>query len=139
MSGRVHDEQDWNLEILALADSLREMGYDIEPPLPGESSVASVIARRDLGDRAVLLVIDAGGRFRAAITWVVGEWPSRDAIGGVPVRVVDAVSRAVTVNGQVERLDRFGDVIAGLATIASWASVAAPVEPIPVDEPERNY
>ncbi len=122
MSGRT--EETWRPEILALADRLREMGYDIEPPPSGESPVGSIVARRDLGDRAVVLAIDAGGRFRAEITWIVGEWPSRDEVAGVPVQVVDAVSRSVTVTGQMAGPEQVVEVLSGLGTIAPWAGVA---------------
>ena len=71
-----------------------------------------------------MLAIDAGGRFRAEITWVVGEWPSRDEVAGVPVQVVDAVSRAVTVTGQMLGPEQVLEVVTGLGAIASWAGVA---------------
>ena len=71
-----------------------------------------------------MLAIDAGGRFRAEITWVVGEWPSQDEISGVTVRVVDAVSRAVTVTGQLPGPEHVIEVVTGLGTITSWADVA---------------
>ncbi len=116
----------WDPGLLAVADSLRDLGYDIEPAPPGAGPIRDVVARRDLEDRAVVLAIDASGRFRAAITWVVGEWPSRDEIAGVPVRVVDAVSRSVTITGQVASPDQILPVVAGLGENAPWASVAAP-------------
>ncbi len=113
----------WREAMPALADKLREFGYDIEPMQHGVPLSSNLVARRDLEDRAVVIAIDAGGRFRATITWVVGEWPSRDEIAGVPVRVVDAVSRAVTVTGQIDEPERVAEVVAGLRTIAPWASV----------------
>ena len=114
----------WDPALMAVADGLRDMGYDIEPsPVSGEP-IRDIVARRDMGDRAVMLAIDASGRFRAALTWVVGEWPSRDEIGGVPVRVVDAVSRTVTITGHVETLDRMLPVVTALDRNAPSASIA---------------
>jgi len=78
-----------------------------------------------------VLAIDGGGRFRAEITWVVGEWPSRDEIAGVPVRVVDAVSRTVTVTSQMNGPDQVVAVVCGLGTIVSWASVSESETPPP--------
>ena len=130
MSDRDREQESWHRALPALADRLRELGYDIESQ-PGDPMSGSIIARRDLGDRAVVLAIDAGGRFRAAITWVVGEWPSRDEIAGVPVRVVDAVSRAVTVTGQMDDPRQVVAVVAGLGTIAAWATVAESEPPPP--------
>ena len=78
-----------------------------------------------------MLAVDAGGRFRAEITWLVGEWPSQDEIAGVAVRVVDAVSRAVTVTGQMARPEQVIEVVTSLGTIASWADVADSEAPPP--------
>jgi hypothetical protein len=102
---------------------LREIGYDIASPQSGASPGGSIVARRDLGDRAVVLAIDAGGRFRAEITWVVGEWPSHDEVAGVPVQVVDVVSRAVAVTCQLVGPEQVVEVVTGLGAIASWAGV----------------
>ena len=126
MSDPGSGEVRWRLALPAIADRLREIGYDIASPQSGAPPGGSIVARRDLGDRAVVLAIDAGGRFRAEITWVVGEWPSQDVIAGVSVRVVDAVSRTVTITGQTESLDQILPMVAGLDGNAPWASVAAP-------------
>jgi hypothetical protein len=131
MSDRGRGEERWRRALPAIADRLREIGYDIASPQSGASPGGSIVARRDLGDRAVLLAIDASGRFRAEITWVVGEWPSRDEVAGVPVQVVDAVSRAVTVTGQMAGPEQVLEVVTGLATIAAWASVAESEAPPP--------
>ncbi len=118
--------ESWDPDLLAIADTLRDRGYDIVPAQTDGDPIRDIVARRDLADRAVVLAIDASGRFRAAITWVVGEWPSEDVIAGVPVRVVDAVSRTVTITGQTAALDQILPVVAGLDGNAPWASVAAP-------------
>lgn len=111
-------------DLLTLAERLRDLGYDTEPS-ESDGRIRDIVCRRDLGDRAVVVAVDASGRFRAAITWVVGEWPSRDEIEGIPVRVVDAVSRAVTVTGQVASLEQIVPLVAGLDANGPWASVAA--------------
>jgi hypothetical protein len=113
----------WHQALPAIADRLREIGYDIATSQSGSQPGDSIVARRDLGDRAVVLAIDVGGRFRAEISWVVGEWPSRDEIAGVPVQVIDAVWRAVTVTGQMAGPDQVVAVVSGLGSIASWAGV----------------
>ena len=118
-------EDPWREAMLPLSDKFREMGYDIASSQSGAPLGDSIVARRDLGDRAVVLAIDAGGRFRAEVSWVVGEWPSRDEIAGVPVEVVDAVSRTVTVTGHLPTPELAVAVVMGLGAIASWAGVAA--------------
>ena len=114
----------WLHALPAIADSLREIGYDVASPQSGAPPGGSIVARRDLGDRAIVLAIDVGGRFRADMTWVVGEWPSQDEISGAVMQVVDAVTRAVTVTAQLSRPEQVIEVVAGLATIVSWADVA---------------
>ena len=115
----------WREALPAIADRLREIGYDIASSQSSAPPGGSIVARRDLGDRVVVLAIDVGGWFRAELTWVVGEWPSQDEIAGVTVRIVDAVWRAVTVTAQLPGPEQVIDVVTGLATIASWADVAA--------------
>jgi hypothetical protein len=102
-----------------LRETLRNFGYDIDP---AAVSGGAIVARRDLGDRVILLAIDASGRFRVEITWVVGEWPSRDEIAGVPLRIVYAVTRGVTVTGQAARPEQIADVAAALGSIVDWAA-----------------
>ena len=131
MIGQDRRENPWREALPTLSDKLREIGYDIASSQSGSPPGDSIVARRDLGDRAVVLAIDAGGRFRAEITWVVGEWPSQDEVAGVPVRVVDAVSRAVTVTGQMSGPDQVVAVVRGLGTIVSWASVSGSEAPPP--------
>jgi hypothetical protein len=110
---------------------LREIGYDIASSQSGAPLGGSIVARRDLGDRAVVLAIDEGGRFRAEISWVVGEWPSQDEIASVAVQVVDAVWRAVTVTGQMSGPEQIVAVVKGLSAIASWADVSGSEAPTP--------
>jgi hypothetical protein len=121
----------WPKALPAIADRLQEIGYDIVTSQSSTPLGGSIVARRDLGDRAVVLAIDSGGRFRAEITWVVGEWPSQDEIAGVAVQVVDAVSRAVTVTGQLSGPEHVIEVVTGLGTVVSWADVAESEAPPP--------
>ena len=124
MSDLSRSREPWHEALPAIRDRLQEIGYDIASPQSGAPPRGSIVARRDLGDRVIVLAIDAGGRFRAEITWVVGEWPSQDQIAGVPVHVVDAVSRAVTVTGELAGPEQVIEVVTSLGTIASWAGVA---------------
>ena len=119
-------EGGWLDALPAIADGLRKIGYDVVSPQSGAPPGGSIVARRDLGDRAVVLAIDAGGRFRAEISWIVGEWPSQDEIAGVTVRVVDAVSRAVTITVQLSEPEQVIEVVNGLGTIAPWTDVSEP-------------
>jgi hypothetical protein len=121
----------WREALPAIADRLREIGYDIASSQTSALPGGSIVGRRDLGDRAVVLAIDAGGRFRAELAWVVGEWPSQDELAGVAVRVVDSVSRAVTVTGQLSGPEQVIAVVSDLGTIVPWADVADSEAPPP--------
>jgi hypothetical protein len=110
------------LDLATLADSLRGMGYDIEPEAPGRPSGSAIIARRDLGERAVLLVIDQAGRLRVYLTWLVGEWPAQVVLGEGVFRSVDRVSREVTVTGQVVSAEQAVAAVRELGTVEPWAA-----------------
>ena len=124
MNDRTRLEERWREALPAIEDRLRQIGYDIASSQSSAPPGGSIVARRDLGDRAVVLAIDAGGRFRAEITWVVGEWSSQDEIAGVTLRILDSVTRAVTISGQLSEPEQVVEVVNGLGRIASWADVA---------------
>jgi hypothetical protein len=107
-----------------LADTLRRLGYDIEPSAPGQSG--GIVARLDRGERVVVLAIDASGRFRAEITWIVGEWPSWDEIAGVRLRVVDSVSRRITVTGQATGQAQMRAFLAAMDSLLPWTAEDSP-------------
>jgi hypothetical protein len=111
------------LDLTALADSLRGMGYDIEPETPerGRPKGSAIIARRDLGERVVVLVIDQAGRLRTDLTWLVGEWPAEVTLGGTALRSVDRVSREVTLTGQVSSVEQAVAVVRQLGAVEPWA------------------
>jgi hypothetical protein len=112
------------LDLTVLADSLRGMGYDIEPETPerGRPTGSAIIARRDLGERVALLVIDQAGRLRAELTWLVGEWPAGANLGGTALRSVDRVSREVTLTGHVASVEQAVAVVRDLGTVEPWAA-----------------
>lgn len=105
-----------------LADNLRDLGYDIEPAQPGEPPGSSLVARRDLGERSIVVALDTGGRFRIDLTWVIGEWPSQGDLSGVPLRVVETVTRSTNLAGQVAQPEQLLAVLAALGEIVDWAA-----------------
>ena len=124
-------EERWREALPAIEDRLRQIGYDIASSQSSATPGDSIVARRDLGDRAVVLAIDVGGRFRAEITWVVGEWSSQDEVAGVALRIIDSVTRAVTITGHLSEPEQVVEVVTGLGRIASWADVANSEAPPP--------
>ena len=112
------------IDLAELADSLRGMGYDIELEKPerGRPAGSAIVARRDLGERVVLLVIDQAGRFRADLSWLVGEWPAQVTLGSASFRSVDRVSREVTLTGQVASTEQAVAAVMALGTVEPWAA-----------------
>ena len=110
------------LDLAELADSLRVMGYDIEPETAGRPAGSAIVARRDLGERAVLVAIDQAGRLRADLTWLVGEWPAQVTLGGEAFHSVDRVSREVTLSGQIASAEQAVAAVRDLGSIESWAA-----------------
>ena len=119
----------WQPDVLE--STLRDLGYDVDPPRHGDLRARGVVARRDLGDRVVLLAVDGGGRFRIEVTWVVNERSGGDEIAGVAVRVVDTMTRALTIAGQVDEPMRVVDVVAALETLGGPANAVASALPTP--------
>lgn len=108
------------MNLTELSEFLRERGYDVDPHGPGDPPGRDLTARWDQGDRAIVLSADASGRFRVEITWLVGEWRSRQEIAGVPVRTIDGVTRSLSITGAVERPGQLAEIVDGLAAIVPW-------------------
>lgn len=105
------------MSVSELAEALRTRGYDIVPARPGHPADSEVIARREMGDRVIEVTADAGGRFRLELTRLVGEWPSEVDVDGVPVRVIDGVTRTVSATGTAPDPARLAGVVDGLTAI----------------------
>ncbi len=105
------------LSLAAVAENLSRIGYDIEPEQPGDPPHSSLVARRDLGDRAVLIAIDAGGRFRIDISSIAEEWSQSLSVAGTPVRAVETVRRSLTLTGQIGDQDEASRLLAALSNL----------------------
>jgi hypothetical protein len=121
----------------ALAERLRQFGYDIESPRTREAPGSGIVARRDLGDRVILVAVDGGGRFRIELSWVVDERSAAETIAGVAVRVSDTVTRMITIVGHVDEAERLMEIVAALGAFAAWAQPQDPGTPPP--RSDRNY
>jgi hypothetical protein len=102
-----------------LAEALRTRGYDIVsvPARPGHPPDSELIARRELGERVIEVTADAGGRFRLELTRRVGEWPSQVEAAGVPVRVIDGVTRTVSATGTADNPGQVAAVVDELTSL----------------------
>lgn len=105
------------LSLAAVADNLSRIGYDIEPEQPGDPPHSSVVARRDLGDRVIVVALDAGGRFRIDISSIADEWSQSLSVAGIPVRAVETVRRSLTLTGQIGSGDEASRLLAALSNL----------------------
>jgi hypothetical protein len=110
-----------------LAASLRQLGYDLEATAAADDG--SLIARRDLGDRVIVLALDRSGRFRIEITRTVEEQSAPGEIAGVPVRVVGTITRTVTITGQVADPSHIIAVVSAVEAILGWGGAAGTPPP----------
>ena len=107
----------------AIIAALRDHGYDLEQA--SDTTRRSAIARRDLGDRVILLAIDGGGRFRIEATWSVEERSARDELATVPVWVVGSVTRTLTITGELDDLAILPEVLSSLHDMLGWGGTAS--------------
>ena len=107
-----------------LAASLRQLGYDFEATAAADDG--SLIARRDLGDRVIVLALDRSGRFRIEITRTVEEQSAPSEIAGVPVRVVGTITRTATITGQVADPSHIIAVVSAVEAILGWGGATPP-------------
>ncbi len=101
---------------LAIRDALRGLGYDAD--LSDAWSGGTIRARRERGDRACVLVLDAAGRLRAEVTALLDETGRAGAAGGVPIRMVTTTERTVIVTGTMPTLASVAAVVAALDDLA---------------------
>lgn len=111
------DSKHSRLSLAAVEEILARIGYDIEPEQPGDPPHSTVVARHDLGDRAVVVTIDAGGRFRIDITSIAEEWSQSLSIAGVPVRAVETARRSLNLTGQISSQDEASRLVAALSNL----------------------
>jgi hypothetical protein len=111
------DQHDSRISLTAMQDNLSRIGYDIEPAQPGDPPHSSVVARRDLGDRVVLVAIDASGRFRIDISRMVDEWSQAATVAGIPVHAVETVRSSLNLTGQISSQVEANSLVAALSNL----------------------
>jgi hypothetical protein len=116
----------WTWDPETLAADLEAAGFDVDR---GEAHLSdsggSLTARRDRGDRADLVVVDAGGRIRLRATAVAAEDARRTTVAGVSLRVVTQRRVVANVTGTVRSRDEF------LAVLGQIDTLANPEAPVP--------
>jgi hypothetical protein len=117
----------WRWDPETLAADLEAAGFDVDRTEANLSdSGGSLTARRDRGDRADLVVVDAGGRFRLRATSVAAEDARRVTVANVSLRLIVQRRVVANVTGTVHSRDEF---LAILGQIDALADPEAPAPP----------
>ena len=109
----------WQWDPVRLRAALESLGYDVtadEAALAGDGG--SLTARRDRASRAHLIVVDAGGRFRAEIAVAADAPVGTATVAGVPLRIVTETRRTTTITGLLVDSDQFLPLVAALDRLA---------------------
>ncbi len=130
----------WVYQPQRLRDILEAAGFDVDTSAAILSGGGSLSARRQRGEQATVVSVDAGGRFRATLTAVVETPPSTTGnVAGVQVRIVPELTRTTTISGHLTAPDQLGPLLEALPSLAakqtertiSWEAPATRPAPDP--------
>lgn len=103
----------WRWVPSTLAAMLRERGFDVDaaaPPQPG----GSLVARRERGEQAVLVAVDAGGRVRVQLTRVRRETVRHLTIAATELTAVETDQVLLNVTGTLPSVAAFAALLDAL-------------------------
>ena len=106
----------WRWDPVRLRAVLEALGYDIAAE--ETAGGGSLTARRDRASRAHVVVVDAGGRFRAEIAAAADAPGAEVTVAGVPLRVVTETRRTTTITGLLVDPDQLLPLVAALDRLA---------------------
>lgn len=110
----------WVYQPQQLRDILESAGFDVDTSAAFLSGGGSLSARRQRGEQATVVSVDAGGRFRATLTTVVETPPSTTGdVAGVQVRIVSELTRTTTISGHLRAPDQLGPLLQALPSLAA--------------------
>jgi hypothetical protein len=103
----------WTVDPAELTEVFEELEFDVETAdtsLPGGGG--SLTARRERGNRAVLVKVDAGGRLQVLLTEeLADDAAAPQEIGGVRLTITDTTIRRRTLRGTLSNVDQLRAVI----------------------------
>lgn len=115
----------------ALAEILRQRGYDVDVADAWLGEGGSIAARRERSDRAQLVVVDAGARFKAETTAIVADSAWRTEVAGADLRVVETEQRVTSVTGSLPNGGALGTLLDALDQIVGSRGEPLPQRPEP--------
>lgn len=122
MSGRGTERFAW--DPLAANDALAALGFDVD--LRDAWATGNLQARRDRGERATLVALDAAGRLRVEVTTTLAETASDADAAGIALRIVAVAQRVVTATGTLPVLSALAAAIAAAEAAAERGLAALP-------------
>ncbi len=110
----------WVYQPQRLRDTLEAAGFDVDTSAAILSGGGSLSARRQRGEQATVVSLDAGGRFLATLTTVV-DTPSPETVDveGVQLRVVPELTRTTVISGQLTTPDQLAPLLEALPSLAA--------------------
>jgi len=114
---------DWRWQPSALRALVEGLGYDVAEREGGDPvSANSLTARRERGGRAHLVVVDAGGRLRAEVTFTEDETAGATRWRETDLRLVRVTRRETTISGQLVDHADLRAILLDLDRLASGGS-----------------
>jgi hypothetical protein len=108
----------WFIDRKRIETALEAHSFDIDSTdatLP--EGGGSLSARRDSGDHAIVLKVDAGGRLAITESQVLSDHAGDPIdIGGVTFKVTERTTRRRQLRGSIRELDQLQAVLASLDT-----------------------
>ena len=109
----------WAFDAGQLRQILEAAGFDVTTAAT-ESGGGSITGRRQRGEHATVVSLDAGGRFLATLTDLL-ETPASTTVElhGVRLRIAPEFSRTTRVAGELTSPDQVGPLLVALPSLAA--------------------
>jgi hypothetical protein len=128
----------WTYRPDDLAAALEAAGFDVDRSRAAlADGGGSLLARRERADRAILVVVDAGGRLRIDLTTRIGDASGQASLGGLSLRETEETTRTRTLTGRLSDPADLERVLADLVRPAAGPA-AGSTPPPPNEGPPRG-
>lgn len=104
----------WTYRPERLAETFEAAGFEVDRA-DAQRNGGSLTARRERGDRTVLVAVDAAGRLRVTVTERRDETAGETRLGGVDLREIEETIRSRTLTGRLGDAAELPDVLADLS------------------------
>ena len=114
----------WLLDAQSIKTVLEEHGFEILSSETTPEGGGSLSARRDAGDHATVLNIDAGGRLQIRRTEVLVDEAAKPVfVDEVKLTMTERTTRQRTIRGVITSLDQLRSALAAVAETTESADL----------------